>query len=173
MMPWLLCTADSHPHGFPFAIIDAGVPVAWCKRGPDAKFLAEAKEGAAEIADLADPGFDRLDESKRRRIRMLVARAGTKSANWSCRLPESHPVDFPFAITDDDDIIAYAKTFAVAAFIVEASANFQDMAAITQKGAMYHGEDWTAQDTAAVITLASRLRRRLRNLGSPSLEDRR
>jgi hypothetical protein len=52
----------------------------------------------------------------------------------------------------------------VAAFVIDAGATFQDLAAITQKGAMYRDEDWTRQDTAIVITLAGRLRRRLRAL---------
>jgi len=163
-MPWLVFAADAHPPGFPFAIGDAGDPIIWCKREADARFLAEAEEAAAEIAELADPGFDRLDEPRRRRIRALVARAATKSASWSCRRPETHPVDFPFAIAEEDDIIGYAKTPAVAALAVEAGATFQDLAAITQKGAMYRDEDWTPQETAIVITLAGRLRRRLRAL---------
>jgi hypothetical protein len=56
----------------------------------------------------------------------------------------------------------------VAAFVVEAGAAFQDLAAITQKAAMYGDEDWTRQDTAVVITLAGRLRRRLRLMGTSS-----
>jgi hypothetical protein len=163
-MPWLVFAADAHPPGFPFAIGDAGGPVVWCKREADARFLAEAEEAAGEIAELADPGFDRLDEPRRRRIRALVARAATKSAIWTCRRPEAHPVDFPFAITEEDDVIGYAKTPALAAFVTDAGATFQDLAAITQKGAMYRDEDWTRQDTANVITLAGRLRRRLRAL---------
>lgn len=163
-MPWLVFAADSHPPGFPFAIGDASGPIVWCKRQADARFLAEAAEAAGEIAELADPGFDRLDEPRRRRIRALVARAATKSAIWACRRPEVHPVDFPFAITEEDDVIGYAKTEGLAAFVIDAGATFQDLAAITQKGAMYRDEDWTGQDTANVITLAGRLRRRLRAL---------
>lgn len=163
-MPWLALAADSHPAGFPFAVAAAGEPVAWCKREADARFLAEAEEAAAEIATLADPGFDRLDEPRRRRIRALVARAATKSAAWSCRRPEAHPPDFPLALTEEDEVVAYAKTPAVAAFLVEAGAAFQDLAAITQKGAMYRDEEWTPQDTAIVLTLAGRLQRRLRAL---------
>ncbi len=52
----------------------------------------------------------------------------------------------------------------MAAFLVEAGAAFQDLAAITQKGAMYRDEEWTPQDTAIVLTLAARLQRRLRAL---------
>jgi hypothetical protein len=73
-------------------------------------------------------------------------------------------VDFPFAIAEEDEVIGYAKTPALADFVVEASATFPDLAAITQKGAMYRDEDWTPQDTAIVITLAGRLQRRLRAL---------
>jgi len=164
VMLWLVFAADSHPPGFPFAVGHAGGPIVWCRREADARFVAEAKEAAAEIAELADPGFDRLDEPRRRRIRALVARAATKSASWSCRRPETHPVDFPFAITEEDDVVAYATTPAVAAFAIEANAAFQDLAAITEKAAMYRDEDWTRQDTAVVITLAGRLRRRLRAL---------
>jgi len=164
LMPWLVYAADSHPPGLPYAVADAGNPIAWCRREADARFVAEAAEAAAEIAELADPGFDRLDEAKRRRIRALVARAATKSAPWSCRRPETHPTDFPFAVMDEDDVIAYAKTPALAAFVIEANVTFLDLAAITEKGAMYREEDWTRQDTAVVITLAGRLRRRLRAL---------
>jgi hypothetical protein len=163
-MAWLVFAADAHPAGFPFAVGDAGVPIIWCKREADARFVAEAEEAAAEIADLADPGLDRLDEPKRRRIRALVARAATKSVTWGCRRPEAHPADFPFAITEEGEIIGYARTPAGAAFMVDAGATFQDLAAITQKGAMYRDEDWTRQETATVITLAGRLRRRLRDL---------
>jgi hypothetical protein len=163
-VPWLVFAADAHPPGFPFAVADAGDPIVWCKREADARFLAEAEETAAEIAELADPGFDRLDEPRRRRVRALVARAATKSAAWRCVRPEAHPVDFPFVITEEDEVIGCAKTPSVAAFVVEAGVAFQDLAAITQKAAMYGDEDWTRQDTAVVITLAGRLRRRLRAL---------
>jgi hypothetical protein len=167
-VPWLVFAADAHPPDFPFAVADAGDPIVWCKREADARFLAEAEEAAAEIAELADPGFDRLDEPRRRRIRALVARAATKSAAWSCVRPEAHPADFPFVITEEDEVIGCAKTPPVAAFVVEAGAAFQDLAAITQKAAMYGDEDWTRQDTAVVITLAGRLRRRLRLMGTSS-----
>jgi hypothetical protein len=167
-MPWLVFAADAHPPGFPFAVADAGDPIVWCKREADARFLAEAEESAAEIAELADPGFDRLDEPRRRRIRALVGRAATKAAAWSCVRAEAHPADFPFVITEEDEVIGCAKTPPVAAFVVEAGAAFQDLAAITQKAAMYGDEDWTRQDTAVVITLAGRLRRRLRLMGTSS-----
>jgi hypothetical protein len=163
-MPWLVLAADAHPPGFPFAIAEGDDAIVWCKREADARFVAEAEEAAAEIATLADPGLDRLDEPRRRRIRALVARAATKSEAWRCRRPEVHPVDFPFAIAEEDEVIGYAKTPALADFVVEVSATFQDLAAITQKGAMYRDEDWTPQDTAIVITLAGRLQRRLRAL---------
>ena len=163
-MPWLAFAADAHPDGLPFAVGEGGEPIVWCRREADARFLAEAEEAAAEIAALADPGFDRLDEPRRRRIRALVARAATKAAAWSCRRSQVHPADFPFAITEEDEVIGYARTPAIAAFVVEAGPAFQDLAAITQKGAMYRDEDWTAQDTAIVITLAGRLQRRLRAL---------
>lgn len=168
-MPWLVFAADIHPPGFPFAVADAGDPIVWCKREADARFLAEAEETAAEIAELADPGFDRLDEPRRRRIRALVARGATKSPAWSCIRPEAHPADFPFVITEEDEVIACAKTPPVAAFVVEASATFPDLAAITQKAAMYGDEDWNRQDTAVVMTLAGRLRRRLRALAVQKL----
>jgi hypothetical protein len=161
-MPWLVLGADAHPAGFPFAVADAGEPIAWCRREADARFLVEAEEAAAEIAILADPGFDRLDEPRRRRIRALVARAATKSAAWTCRRADAYPPGFPLALLEEDEVVAYAKTPGVAAFLVEAGAAFQDLAAITEKGAMYRDEEWTPQDTAVVLTLAGRLQRRLR-----------
>ncbi len=165
-MLWLVFAADAHPPGFPYAIGDAGGPIVWCRREADARFMVEAAEAAAEIAELADPGFDRLDEPRRRRIRALVGRAATKSGAWACRRPETHPVDFPFAIAEEDDVVAYARTPAVAAFVTDANAVFRDLAAVTEKGAMYRDEDWTRQETAVVITLAGRLRRRLRALAA-------
>jgi len=164
IMLWLVFAADLHPPGFLYAVGDVDGPIVWCRREADARFVAEAAEAAAEIAELAEPGFDRLDEPRRRRIRALVGRAVMKSAIWSCHRSETQPVEFPFAITEEGEVVAYAKTPALAAFVIEANAAFRDLSAITEKAAMYRDEDWTRQDTAVVLTLAGRLRRRLRAL---------
>jgi hypothetical protein len=61
-MPWLVFAGDSHPPGLPFC--DGDEPIIRCKRETDARFLAEAEEGATETPELADPGFGRLDEPR-------------------------------------------------------------------------------------------------------------
>jgi hypothetical protein len=164
-MPWQACESETHPTGFPFAIVAGDAVVAWCKREEDAQAIVEGREAAAEIADLADPSLDGIDETKRRRIRVLVTRIGEKLPAWRALRPDAHPDGFPWAITDGADRAAYVATSQMGGFVVELGASVPELAAITRAAIARADEPWTKQDIAVAKTLALRLRRRLAEIG--------
>lgn len=165
-MLWQACASDSHPPGLPFAIVGADTILAWCRREEDAHTIAAAKEAAAEVADLAESGVEWIDEARRRRTRVLVARVADKLPEWKCVLADTHPDGFRWALVDGTDRMAFTKTLAVASFAVEVSTSMPELAAITRAAAIRDDEPWTKEDTAVVKTLALRLRRRLAELGT-------
>jgi hypothetical protein len=158
---WQLRESDTATAGFTFAITDAEDVLAWCAREDDATFIVDAREVAPEIVKAVEQLVTH-ERAPALLIKSLLKRVGgRRTGDWKHRLVTSPPPGFPCAITEAGKVVAYAKTIAVADFIVEISTNVPALVAATRPDA----NNWETREWADVTVLVHRLHRRLANLG--------
>jgi hypothetical protein len=154
---WLLRQSDRPTAGFAFAITEGEGVVAWCEREEDGAFIVEAREVAPEIAKAVEQLVTH-DAAPSLLIKSLLRHlGGAKPAVWKHRLVADPPPGFPCAITEAGEVIAHAKTIAVADFVVEISTNVPALVEATRRDA----SGWTDREWAEVTVLVHRLQRRL------------